>query len=75
MENENKNQTNFCRSLSMIKKGAQKYVSEIPRNLCLAEIQKIVLNSTALIFLLVPFHSKRNFFSFSYFFFFEHPLF
>ena len=34
-------------ALSMIKKGTQKYVSEIPGNLSLAEIQKIVLSSTA----------------------------
>ena len=34
-------------ALGMIKKGIQKYVSEIPGNLCLSEIQKIVLNSTA----------------------------
>ena len=29
----------------MIKKGTQKFVNEIPGNLSLAEIQKIVLNS------------------------------
>ena len=34
-------------TLGMIKKGTQKYVNEIPGNLSLAEIQKIVLNSTA----------------------------
>ena len=34
-------------ALGMIIKGTQKYVSEIPGNLSLAEIQKIVLNSTA----------------------------
>ena len=34
-------------ALGMIKKGTQKYVNEIPGNLSLAEIQKIVLNSTA----------------------------
>ena len=34
-------------ALGMIKKGIQKYVSEILGNLSLAEIQKIVLNSTA----------------------------
>ena len=33
--------------LGMMKKGIQKYVNEVPRNLSLAEIQKIVLNSTA----------------------------
>ena len=33
-------------ALGMIKKGTQKYVNEIPGN-SLAEIQKIVLNSTA----------------------------
>ena len=34
-------------ALGMIKKGTQKHVNEIPGNLSLAEIQKIVLNSTA----------------------------
>ena len=34
-------------ALSMIKKGTQKYANEIPGNFSLAEIQKIVLNSTA----------------------------
>ena len=34
-------------TLGMIKKGTKKYVNEIPGNLSLAEIQKIVLNSTA----------------------------
>ena len=34
-------------ALGMIKKGIQKYVSEILGNLSLAEIQKIVLNSKA----------------------------
>ena len=34
-------------ALGMIKKGIQKYVNEIPGNLSLAEIQKIVLNSAA----------------------------
>ena len=34
-------------ALGMIKKGTQKYVNEIPGNLSLTEIQKIVLNSTA----------------------------
>ena len=33
--------------LGIIKKGTQKYVNEIPGNLSLAEIQKIVLNSKA----------------------------
>ena len=32
--------------LGMIKRGTQKYVNEIPRNLSLAEIQKILLSST-----------------------------
>ena len=32
-------------ALGMIKKGTQKYVNEIPGNLSLAEIQKIVLDS------------------------------
>ena len=36
-------------ALVMIKKGTQKYVNEIPGHLSLAEIQKIVLNSTAYI--------------------------
>ena len=36
-------------ALDMIKKGTQKYVNEIPGHLSLAEIQKIVLNSTAYI--------------------------
>ena len=31
--------------LGMIKRGTQKYVNEIPRNLSLAEIQKILLSS------------------------------
>ena len=34
-------------TLGMIKKGTQKYVNENPGNLSLAEIQKVVLNSTA----------------------------
>ena len=34
-------------ALDMIKKGTQKYVNEIPGNLSLVEIQKIVLISTA----------------------------
>ena len=34
-------------ALRMIKKGTQKYVNDFPVNLSLAEIQKIVLNSTA----------------------------
>ena len=34
-------------ALGTIKKRTQKYVNEIPGNLSLAEIQKIVLNSTA----------------------------
>ena len=36
-------------ALGMIKKGTQKYVNEIPGNLSLAEIQKIVLSTTAYI--------------------------
>ena len=36
-------------ALDMIKKGTQKYVNEIPGNLSIAEIQKIVLNNTAYI--------------------------
>ena len=36
-------------ALGLIKKGTQKYVNETPGNLSLAEIQKIVLNSTAYI--------------------------
>ena len=39
--------TVIVESLGMIKKGTQKYVSEIPGNLSLVEIQKIVLNSSA----------------------------
>ena len=34
-------------AFDMIKKGTQKYVNQISGNLSLAEIQKIVLNSTA----------------------------
>ena len=34
-------------ALGMIKKGTQKYLNDIPGNLSLTEIQKIVLNSTA----------------------------
>ena len=34
-------------ALVMIKKGTQNFVNEIPGKLSLAEIQKIVLNSTA----------------------------
>ena len=37
----------IVRVLGMIKIGTQKYVNEIPGNLSLAEIQKIVLNSKA----------------------------
>ena len=33
--------------LGMTKKGAKEYVNEIPRNMSLLKIQKIVLNSTA----------------------------
>ena len=33
------------KDLGMIKRGTQKYVNEIPRNLSLAEIQKILLSS------------------------------
>ena len=43
-------------ALGMIKKGTQKYVNEIPGNLSLAEIQKIVLNSTARILRGIHFH-------------------
>ena len=46
-------------ALGMIKKGTQKYVNEIPEKLSFAEIQKIVLNSTAHI-LRRTFHSKQN---------------
>ena len=34
----------IARALGMIIKGTKKYVNEIPENLSLAEIQKIVLN-------------------------------
>ena len=34
-------------ALGMIKKGTRKHVNEIPGNLALDEIKKIVLNSTA----------------------------
>ena len=37
----------IVRTLGMIKKGIRKYVNEIPGNLSLAEIQKMVLNSIA----------------------------
>ena len=37
----------IVRVLGMIKKGTQKYVNEIPGNFSLAEIQKMLLNSTA----------------------------
>ena len=47
MENEKKNIPVIVGTLGIIKKGTQKYVNEIPGNLSLAEIQKIVLNSTA----------------------------
>ena len=47
-------------ALGMIKKETQKYVNEIPANLSLDQIQKIVLNSTAHITL-----------SFSFLFFFN----
>ena len=33
--------------LGMTKKGTKEYVNEIPRNMSLLKIQKIVLNSTA----------------------------
>ena len=39
-----------------IKKGTQKYVNEIPGNLSLVEIQKIVFNSTAHILRKSPSH-------------------
>ena len=48
--------------LGMMKKGIQKYVNEVPRNLSLAEIQKIVLNSTAHILRRTLFF-KRNYYS------------
>ena len=51
MENEKKTKKQtipiIVGALGMIKKGTQKHVNEIPGNLSLAEIQKIVLNSTA----------------------------
>ena len=37
----------IVRPIGMIKMGTQTYVNEIPGNLSLAEIKKIVLNSTA----------------------------
>ena len=37
----------IVRALGMTKKGTRKYVNEIPGNLSLAEIQKMVLNSIA----------------------------
>ena len=43
-------------ALGMIKKGTQKYVNEIPGNLSLVEIQKIVFNSTAHILRKSPSH-------------------
>ena len=46
-EFEMSNDTTYVVALGMIKKGTQKYVSEIPGNLSLAEFQKIVLNSIA----------------------------
>ena len=47
MENEIKTLPVTVGALGMIKKGTQKYVTEILGNLSLAEIQKIVLNSTS----------------------------
>ena len=47
MENENKTIPVIVGTFVMIKKGTQKYVNEIPGNLSLVEIQKIVLNSSA----------------------------
>ena len=47
MENEKKTIPVTVGTLGIINKGTQKYVNEIPGNLSLAEIQKIVLNSTA----------------------------
>ena len=49
MKNENKTIPVIVGALGMIKKGTQKYVNEIPGNLSLAEIQKIMLNSTVYI--------------------------
>ena len=46
MENESKTLPVIVGALGMIKKGTQKYVNEILGKLSLAEIQKIVLNST-----------------------------
>ena len=47
--------------LGMMKKGIQKYVNEVPRNLSLAEIQKIVLNSTAHILWRTLFFKRNNY--------------
>ena len=47
--------------LGMMKKGIQKYVNEVPRNLSLAEIQKIVLNSTAHILTRTLFFKRNNY--------------
>ena len=47
--------------LGMMKKGIQKYVNEVPRNLSLAEIQKIVLNSTAHILRRTLFFKRNNY--------------
>ena len=43
-----KNHTSYCRGTWHDRKGnTEKYVNKIPGNLSLAEIQKIVLNSSA----------------------------
>ena len=47
--------------LGVMKKGIQQYLNEIPRNLSLAEIQKIVLNSTAHILRRTLFFKKSNY--------------
>ena len=47
MEYESKNHTSYCRGAWNDQKGTKEYVNEIPRNMSLLKIQKIVLNSTA----------------------------
>ena len=47
MEKENKNHASYCKGTWYDQKGTRKYVNEIPGNLSLAEIQKMVLNSIA----------------------------
>ena len=54
-------------ALGMIKRRTQKHVNEIPGNLSLAKIQKIVLNRTAQFIRRTPSLKTKQFFNTHYF--------